>query len=143
MARRKPLNLPPSRPEVIAFLREAKENPDDDTPRLILADWLEDRGDPRGEFVRLQATHKQHERAKAISELHKAEWLGELTQKGMIHFYRGLAEVTVHPRWFLGPAWRQFAGSETWEWVEELSLHDGVESTVLDRLVDSPLLPSI
>jgi uncharacterized protein (TIGR02996 family) len=28
--------------------------PDDDTPRLIYADWLEERGDPRAEFVRVQ-----------------------------------------------------------------------------------------
>jgi uncharacterized protein (TIGR02996 family) len=28
--------------------------PDDDTPRLIYADWLEERGDPRGEFIRVQ-----------------------------------------------------------------------------------------
>ncbi|MDW8244814.1 MAG: TIGR02996 domain-containing protein [Thermogemmata sp.] len=29
-------------------------NPDDDLPRLIYADWLDERGDPRGEFIRLQ-----------------------------------------------------------------------------------------
>src|SRR5262249_1257230 len=28
--------------------------PDDDTPRLIYADWLEERGDPRSEFIRAQ-----------------------------------------------------------------------------------------
>jgi uncharacterized protein (TIGR02996 family) len=28
--------------------------PDDDTPRLIYADWLEERGDPRAEFIRVQ-----------------------------------------------------------------------------------------
>jgi uncharacterized protein (TIGR02996 family) len=29
-----------------AFLRDILEHPDDDTPRLIFADWLEDNGDP-------------------------------------------------------------------------------------------------
>src|SRR5207237_133371 len=28
------------RPEVLAFLQDIKANPDDETPRLILADWL-------------------------------------------------------------------------------------------------------
>lgn len=30
------------------FLRAIIDDPDDDGPRLIYADWLEERGDPRG-----------------------------------------------------------------------------------------------
>jgi uncharacterized protein (TIGR02996 family) len=37
-----------------AFLQALIESPDDDTPRLIFADWLEERGDSRGEFLRLE-----------------------------------------------------------------------------------------
>jgi uncharacterized protein (TIGR02996 family) len=37
-----------------AFLRAIAESPDDDAPRLIYADWLDERGDPRGEFIRVQ-----------------------------------------------------------------------------------------
>jgi uncharacterized protein (TIGR02996 family) len=37
-----------------AFLSAILEAPDDDTPRLIYADWLEERGDPRAEFIRIQ-----------------------------------------------------------------------------------------
>ena len=37
-----------------AFLQAISENPDDDAPRLLYADWLEERGDPRGEFIRVQ-----------------------------------------------------------------------------------------
>ena len=29
-------------------------DPDDEAPRLVYADWLEERGDPRGEFIRVQ-----------------------------------------------------------------------------------------
>jgi uncharacterized protein (TIGR02996 family) len=36
------------------FLQDIIDHPDDDTPRLIYADWLEERGDPRGDFIRLQ-----------------------------------------------------------------------------------------
>jgi uncharacterized protein (TIGR02996 family) len=38
-------------PDRDAFLRMIQENPDDDAPRLVLADWLEERGDPQGEFI--------------------------------------------------------------------------------------------
>jgi uncharacterized protein (TIGR02996 family) len=38
-----------------SFLQAIHENPDDDTPRLVYADWLDDHGDPlRAEFIRLQ-----------------------------------------------------------------------------------------
>jgi uncharacterized protein (TIGR02996 family) len=38
-----------------AFLAAVLESPDDDTPRLIFADWLEENGDPeRAEFIRAQ-----------------------------------------------------------------------------------------
>jgi uncharacterized protein (TIGR02996 family) len=37
-----------------AFRRDIIANPDDDTPRLIYADYLEERGDPLGEFIRVQ-----------------------------------------------------------------------------------------
>ncbi len=30
------------------------EEPDNDEPRLVFADWMDDCGDPRGEFIRLQ-----------------------------------------------------------------------------------------
>jgi uncharacterized protein (TIGR02996 family) len=36
------------------FLQAILAAPDDDTPRLVYADWLDERGDPRGEFIRLQ-----------------------------------------------------------------------------------------
>ncbi len=42
-------------PDADAFLRAIIENPDDDTPRLVYADWLDENGDPeRAEFIRVQ-----------------------------------------------------------------------------------------
>jgi uncharacterized protein (TIGR02996 family) len=35
------------------FLRAIQENPEDDRARLLYADWLEQRGDIRGEYLRL------------------------------------------------------------------------------------------
>ena len=37
-----------------AFLKAIRDNPDDDTAPLIYADYLEERGDPRGELIRVQ-----------------------------------------------------------------------------------------
>ena len=38
-----------------AFLRAVREAPEDDAPRLIYADWLEEQGDSdRAEFIRVQ-----------------------------------------------------------------------------------------
>jgi carbon storage regulator len=37
-----------------AFLNAIEANPDDEGLRLVLADWLEERGDPLGEWLRLQ-----------------------------------------------------------------------------------------
>ena len=38
-----------------AFIHSIREAPDDDAPRLVYADWLEDNGDPqRAEFIRVQ-----------------------------------------------------------------------------------------
>ncbi len=36
------------------FLRAILAEPDKDLPRLIYADWLDERGDPRGQFIRVQ-----------------------------------------------------------------------------------------
>lgn len=40
--------------ERAAFMRAILAAPDDDLPRLVYADWLDERGDPLGEFIRIQ-----------------------------------------------------------------------------------------
>src|SRR5262249_916567 len=85
MARKKTTPGLISRPEVIAVLREIKDNREEDTPRLILADWLDDRGDPRGEFIRLDmqlaATGACDARHAEIRKQQEADWLGPLAAK--------------------------------------------------------------
>jgi|SRR5262245_5888393 len=49
------IDLFPPNDELCGFLHRIKEAPDDDAPRLVLADFLEENGHPdRGEFIRLQ-----------------------------------------------------------------------------------------
>src|SRR5262249_52401492 len=60
-----------------AFLAAVLETPDDDTPRLIYADWLDEHGEPeRGELIRLQcalAKMREGERARVALEKRERE----------------------------------------------------------------------
>lgn len=49
-------------------------NPDADEPRLVYADWLMERGDVRGELIRLQCATPTSETRQRISELLAANW---------------------------------------------------------------------
>lgn len=43
----------PFGPDELAFLKAIHANPADDLPRLVYADWLDERGDPLAEMIRL------------------------------------------------------------------------------------------
>lgn len=60
-----------------AFLEDILEQPDDDAPRLIFADWLEENGDPdRAEFIRIRVeqAHGPSARAKRAARLIEDNW---------------------------------------------------------------------
>src|SRR5687768_8236847 len=71
------------------FIRAIIESPDDDGIRLIFADWLEERGDPRGEFIRLQVERarpgldevrreRNRLREKKLLDAHGRQWVAPL-----------------------------------------------------------------
>jgi uncharacterized protein (TIGR02996 family) len=90
-----------------SFLHAIREAPDDDAPRLVLADWFEDHGDPhRAEFIRAQlrlaADLPEDERRElteqegALLAMHAERWLGPLAQKPWeVSFRRGTALVKI------------------------------------------------
>lgn len=95
-----------------ALLRAICDNPDDDTPRLVFADWLQEHGEEeRAEFVRLQVRHTELLRyassdtdnfARQARELwvrHGSKWLAELPQipgiKWHDAFFRGFSERAI------------------------------------------------
>src|SRR5437868_12607954 len=97
-----------------AFLEAIVAQPDDDTPRLVYADWLEERGDPRGEFIQVQCRlarmgegepgfSRYQERERELLDQHRLDWLGELRSVArQSTFLRGfLDEVALEPRAFL------------------------------------------
>src|SRR4051794_11590535 len=71
-----------------AFLADIIANPADESLRLIYADYLDERGDPRGEFIRVQcelarqvpASRREEleARARQLLDEHEEEWAGPL-----------------------------------------------------------------
>jgi uncharacterized protein (TIGR02996 family) len=97
-----------------AFLAAILADPDDDAPRLVFADWLEERGDPRGEFIRGQCRLARmrewddgytelETRCGLLERTHREEWLAPISdlvreserlwQRSVIT--RGFPEVVV------------------------------------------------
>ncbi len=101
-----------------AFLREIIAVPDDDGPRLVYADWLEERADPRGEFIRVQCEEarledcarrkKLRSRAKQLLQAHGKQWTDSLDATGAGNefrdpeYHRGFVETAkMSLRFFL------------------------------------------
>ena len=67
---------------VESLLAEVYARPDDDAPRMVLADALLERGDPRGEFITLQLVRGRDgeptERESELLKKHGRSWLGPL-----------------------------------------------------------------
>lgn len=73
--------------DIRAFFAAIRDAGDDTTPRLVFADWLEERGDPRAELVRLQvalrtadAEKERDTLTKRIEEwkrMHEETWFGK------------------------------------------------------------------
>lgn len=101
-----------------SFLEDIITNPEDNAPRLIYADWLEDHGDPdRAEFIRGQialegslpstaARDTLIARGNELLEHHGKKWANSI--HGMVKDYtfrRGfIAEVAVSSEQFLSHA---------------------------------------
>src|SRR5262249_17928038 len=124
-----------------AFLKDIIEHPDDDTPRLIYADWLDEHGQPaRGEFIRVQCELARlpegderravlAAREKDLLAAHAAEWSAPLVDWGVEtpKFRRGLVEsVKMTVRDFLDHAGELMAWAPVRE-VELRQVHDQLQ----------------
>jgi uncharacterized protein (TIGR02996 family) len=133
-----------------AFIQAIREDPDDDGPRLIFADWLEEHGDPRGEFIRVQCElarlpqndPKKDElwkRERRLLQMHEREWLREL--RGMLkgwRFQRGFVDdVSMGVKQFLANAEVLFRKAP----VQHLRLHGADRS--LPAFAASPRLVNL
>ncbi len=73
--------------------------PDDDAPRLVYADWLQERGDPHGELIAMQCRPELYEhdvvdRIWRLEQAHRTAWLEQLPLSSLapMHFVRGFVE---------------------------------------------------
>lgn len=143
------------------FLRAICENPEDDTARLVYADWLDENGDPdRAEFIRLQVAvprrpeehDERYARAEELRRKHWDEWRAELPQLSGIawssNFWRGFVpsvSVTVG-KWLIRQHEQVFSSAP----IHSLVLHDAGLATLravlevpeIERLTNLSLLHS-
>jgi uncharacterized protein (TIGR02996 family) len=108
-----------------AFLEAICATPDDDGPRLMYADWLEERGDPasqaRAEFIRVQCELAQmdqdderfpalKERERKLRVKHGKRWAGKFGRYRGHGFRRGFIDkVRLRPTDFFACADWMFA----------------------------------
>jgi uncharacterized protein (TIGR02996 family) len=59
-----------------AFVVALVSAPEDTTARLVYADWLEERSDPRAEFLRLAVSGRSPARLKALAKQFDPWWVG-------------------------------------------------------------------
>ena len=117
------------------------ENPDDLATHYAYADYLQEQGDPRGEFIQIQLALEDPQRSEAerrqlqarVKELlqeHQREWLGSLADD--------LLPPREHPRWTI---YRPDPHSEyhfARGWLDSLSLRNPTD--LLHRTDLGPLL---
>ena len=127
---------------VDALLADIYANPADDAPRLVLADLLLERGDPRGELITLQLERKGEptERERQLLKKHGKAWMGALAPvlswgRGYAHteFRRGFvakADIILSVGKKLDP----IRNDPAWATVEEL-----LGSWDWDLLAQAPL----
>ncbi len=85
----------PRASETEALFAAVYANPDDDRPRAVLADLLQELGDPRGELIALQLGGKRSKREKELLATHAHPWLGPiapLVAKTGLDYARGFVD---------------------------------------------------
>ena len=135
-----------------AFLQTILEHPDDDIPRLVFADWLEEQGNPRGAFIRLQcerAKLTQHDSAwkdllaqeAALLREFDAEWSKPvLRYVDEVHYRRGFVEhIRVSAMKLLKTADRLFRAAP----VSSIRLELNVSKNLLPGIAESPWLAHV
>jgi uncharacterized protein (TIGR02996 family) len=96
-------------PDATPFLAAIRAAPDDDAPRLIYADWLDEHGQPeRAEFIRVQCELARHDsptlrqREAELQAEHHDAFAGALATQGLrFRFARGFPLTFGHTGLFV------------------------------------------
>jgi uncharacterized protein (TIGR02996 family) len=154
MPRRQQTPPAPPRPELVALLSACKEQPQEDTPRLVLGDWLEEHGEPeRAELVRVQCRLARSEEGPDWPALQARErellrqshqtLLAPLGRPGWYYrLRRGLVRLDARGNKASVKALLALAQTEAWAWVEHLSL-TGMTPKAMADLAGSPILAEV
>jgi uncharacterized protein (TIGR02996 family) len=107
MARKK---IAGPRPDVIAFLDSIKDDPGDDAPRLVLADWLDEHGDEydaaRARHLRLSCEMRKmavddprvatvNDERQQLCARHKTAWMGPLADLHEVTKWNAQAQLSA------------------------------------------------
>lgn len=107
--------------ELVPMVRAVQAAPDDPTPRLVFADWLQDRDDPRAQLLRL--TNAAAVAAAAVPYgAGGAEYRYETLPAGMIHYRQAQPVIVRH---LLDPTREvraRYASGRRTGWVRLLSI---------------------
>jgi uncharacterized protein (TIGR02996 family) len=110
-----------------AFLRAIQEDPDDDLPRQVLADWLDDTGRPeRAEFIRVQLElargvadpvqrNRLLYREEELLKKHVRDWLGPFADLDPAN--RRYRRGTAHLRFATDRLLDSYPGPLVSEWL--------------------------
>lgn len=113
----------PCHPQLLSFLETARQAPEDNTPRLVLADWLEDHDETiRAEFIRLQC--RLAPGSPPLEQTERRDLEAQCQQL-----------LSRHGGGWLGPLWQY--------WLSPLSWHRGLLATQMPRHIDAADLAEI
>jgi uncharacterized protein (TIGR02996 family) len=161
MAKTKALALPTPRPEVVAFLDSIKDDPDDDAPRLVLADWLDEHGDEhdaaRARYLRLTCERRKmadddarratiDAEVEQIEKQHGDAWLGPLADLARVSRHNvsaslnggGMVSLSGRPMGLTSSYCLPLIGTEAYAWVDRVLVNCGGRSAMA-KLFASPV----
>lgn len=146
--------LPPS-PVLTSLLLAAQSEPEgDDTSRLVLADYLDEQGDPRGAMIRcslalarlLPGDPGWYELSDDLEQWrtrHQAGWLGK-SRAGVVEVKRGLLSLSAHLRSLARKGLPHKVNSALEQgWVGEVFYHDDTSSELLAEALASRRLERV
>ncbi len=164
-------NLGPYPPGWEPFLASINAEQEEDTPRLVFADWLQENGDePRAEFIRLQCdlargVPADADRAESLLAEHRKRWLRGyprvvIDNPERCQFTRGFVSSLsiLGPRWAadgdtirsfsaleelkIEQVWYEMLLNRSFEGLSRLAMR-GVISALVETLARSPIIPTL
>jgi uncharacterized protein (TIGR02996 family) len=145
-------------PNAVSLLEQVKAQPEDDAPRLVLADWLQESCPPalaaRGEFIHLQVTRSRlapddPQQAvllgleRRLLKVHALDWLGALADHASHwRFERGLIHLEARAERLLRRSVEDTLPLPCTIWVESLRLDEMKPAHAAD-LARFPLLGQV